>query len=125
MDDLYVLANTKMIAVLVEAGMISNFDEERLLSSEPYQKVISEAVAESIRSFCCTSGVSTYSVFDVASDDVLNIRSGPSANDSVIGTIPLNGRDVRAVGVCAQSWCPIDYNGVRGWINGRFLLCNY
>ena len=41
-------------------------------------------------------GPDFYRVTGVAADDVLNIRSGPSAKDAVVGTVPPNGD--------AQSW---------------------
>jgi SH3-like domain-containing protein len=62
----------------------------------------------------------TYKVVHVASDDVLNIRSGPSAGHPIVGTIPPYGRGVRIVGSCNE-WCPVRYNGASGWANGRYL----
>ncbi len=64
----------------------------------------------------------TFRVARVANDDVLNIRSGPSADYSIIGTIPPNGRGVRIVGACAGQWCGVAYGGTRGWANGYFLI---
>lgn len=65
-------------------------------------------------------GARTYRVVDVAYDDVLNIRAGPSAGYAIVGEIPPGGRGVRLVGHC-QGWCPISYNGASGWVNGRYL----
>jgi SH3-like domain-containing protein len=62
----------------------------------------------------------TYRVIDVASDDVLNIRAGPSAGHAIVGAIPPGARGVRLVGRC-QGWCPISYNGASGWVKGRYL----
>ena len=65
-------------------------------------------------------GERTYRVIDVAPDDVLNIRAGPSMGHPIVGVIPPRGRGVRLVGHC-QGWCPVSYNGATGWVNGRYL----
>jgi uncharacterized protein YraI len=64
----------------------------------------------------------TYRVTNVATDDVLHIRSGPGAGLASIGSIPPNGRGVRIVGSCSGPWCPIEYQGTRGWVNKQYLL---
>lgn len=65
-------------------------------------------------------GAKTYRVVNVASDDVLNIRSGPSAGHPIVGRIPPYGRGVHILAGC-DDWCPVRYNGVSGWVNGRYL----
>lgn len=65
-------------------------------------------------------GTSTYRVVHVAPDDVLNIRAGPSVGYQVVGMIPPGGRGVRLVGHCRE-WCPVNYNGATGWVNGIYL----
>ena len=62
----------------------------------------------------------TYRVVNVEEDDVLNIRTAPAGDARVVGAIPPNGRGVQLVGAC-RTWCPVRYNGVTGWVNGRFL----
>lgn len=66
-----------------------------------------------------------YRVINVASDDVLNIRSGPGVSNGIIGTIPPNGTGVRIIGggttVGGYVWVPIQYGGVTGWVNSVFL----
>jgi uncharacterized protein YraI len=64
--------------------------------------------------------VRTYRVVNVAHDDVLNIRSGPSAGYEIVGSIPPRGRGVRIIGSC-RGWCPVQYNGMSGWVNAAFL----
>jgi N-acetylmuramoyl-L-alanine amidase len=119
-DNLVVLNETEMPAVLIEAGMIVNRDEELALSSPARQETTATAVAEAVSKFC-SRDVASYRVTNVAPDDVLNIRSGPDADRSVVGTIPPGGRGVLIVGTCMGLWCQIDYRGVRGWANRRFL----
>jgi SH3-like domain-containing protein len=65
-------------------------------------------------------GARTYRVVYVDDDDMLNIRSGPSAGHAIVGRIPPGGRGVRVVGHC-QGWCPVSYNGASGWVNPVYL----
>ena len=87
------------------------------------------------------SGPDYFSVTGVASDDVLNIRSKPSASADKIGEIPFDGNGIQNLGceggltfaewqrateaeraASARSrWCRISYRGVEGWVAGRFL----
>jgi N-acetylmuramoyl-L-alanine amidase len=120
-DNLVVLKNTKMPAVLLEAGVIVNRDEELVLSTPAYQTIIATAIAEAVRRFCNPGEPPTYRVVKVAGKDVLNIRSGPSADLSTVGTVPPNGRGIRMVGACSGPWCQIDYRGARGWVSRQFL----
>lgn len=62
-----------------------------------------------------------YKVTGVASWDVLNVRSGPSAQAGKIGALPHNGTGVRLDGQCVESWCTIKFFGVEGWVNTRYL----
>jgi N-acetylmuramoyl-L-alanine amidase len=51
-DQLIVLKNTQMPAVLLEAGSIINRDEELRMSSPERQSAISAAVTDAVESFC-------------------------------------------------------------------------
>jgi N-acetylmuramoyl-L-alanine amidase len=51
-DQLIVLRQTRMPAVLLEAGSIVNRDEELLLASPEHQALISAAAAEAVENFC-------------------------------------------------------------------------
>jgi uncharacterized protein YraI len=62
----------------------------------------------------------TYRVVNVERGDVLNMRAGPSSGYSVVGSIPPAEVGVRAVGPCRE-WCQVEYKGVSGWVNRRFL----
>jgi N-acetylmuramoyl-L-alanine amidase len=118
-DLLVVLSRTEMPAVLLEAGVIVNRDEELALSTPAYQHAITQAVIQSILKLCDPDPL--YRVTDVSADDVLNIRAGPNANLAIVGSIPANGRDVRIVGACSGQWCRIDYQGTAGWVNRHYL----
>ncbi len=62
-----------------------------------------------------------FSVVNVADDDVLNIRRGPSAATEIVATIPPRASTVRMQGKCAEEWCLIRYGGNGGWVNRYFL----
>ena len=51
-DRLVVLNATRMPAVLLEAGVILNRDEELLLASEPFRLTIASAVVRAVGQFC-------------------------------------------------------------------------
>jgi N-acetylmuramoyl-L-alanine amidase len=53
-DQLIVLKNTRMPAVLLEAGSIINRDEELLMASPERQALISAAVTDAVDGFCAT-----------------------------------------------------------------------
>lgn len=70
-----------------------------------------------------------YIVTGVAADDVLNIRSGPGAENMILGMLPPNATGVSPTGQSAQSadggtwWQIADpaLPGGTGWVNARFL----
>jgi hypothetical protein len=63
----------------------------------------------------------TFRVAGVAPADVLNVRSGPSAEHIPVGAIAPGARDVRVVGPCQQEWCPVEHRGIGGWVNSYYL----
>jgi hypothetical protein len=64
-------------------------------------------------------------VVNVASDDVLNVRTGPGVSHPVAGTIPYYGLgvEVHAGGqeVSGSWWVPVQYEAVTGWVNSNYL----
>lgn len=64
----------------------------------------------------------TFRVAGVASDDVLNVRDGPSADFRATGAILPDAVGVRIVGRCQGEWCPISHRGVTGWVNSFYLI---
>ena len=67
------------------------------------------------------SQASAACVVNVASWDVLWMRSGPSVNYRRIGNIPANACGVRVTGPCAGNWCKVRWRGRRGWVNMRYI----
>lgn len=63
----------------------------------------------------------SYRVAGVASDDVLNVRAGPSPEHPVVGSIPPQGRNVKVIGMCQGAWCPIAFGSTRGWVSSLYL----
>ena len=119
-DNLVVLHETEMPALILEAGMIVNRNEEVILSSPARRATIAKAVADALKKFCTPSD-HRYKVIDVPNDELLNIRSGPGLQSSILGVIPANGREIQMTGDCTNNWCKIQYNGARGWVNRQFL----
>jgi len=66
-----------------------------------------------------------YRVINVASDDVLNVRSGPGADNSIVGELSPNSVGIQITGEEVQVgnslWVPILYQGLIGWVNRHFL----
>ena len=61
----------------------------------------------------------------MAADDELNVRSQPGIDNDITGQLPANASDVLITGpgqkVAGSTWIPVQWEGVEGWVNGRFL----
>ena len=67
-----------------------------------------------------------YTVVDVETEDVLNIRSEAGISNPIIGVIPPYAMGVRIVGPQVTTgdgalWASINYQGLNGWVNTRYL----
>ena len=64
-------------------------------------------------------------VIGVAHDDVLNLRSAPGADQDIVAGIPPLFADLIAAGktrqLAASMWIEVDYSGLDGWVNLRFV----
>lgn len=60
-------------------------------------------------------------VIDIRSDDVLNVRQGPSTRYPIVGVIPPNGTGVRRIECTSRNWCLVKYRCVTGWASGKYL----
>ncbi|MGB8146136.1 MAG: SH3 domain-containing protein [Chromatiaceae bacterium] len=71
-------------------------------------------------------GPDFWEVVGVPAGDTLNLRSGPSAHDRVVGEIG-NGSVMRNLGckmAGGQRWCRVGWpkdSGSQGWVAGRYL----
>jgi hypothetical protein len=88
-------------------------------------------------------GPDFYRVTGVRPGDVLNLRAAPKADAAKLGTIPPGGTCLRNLGCqgglsfqefstlskTAQArrlkqnprWCRVEYQGITGWVAGRYL----
>lgn len=86
-------------------------------------------------------GPDHYRVIGVAEDDVLNIRSAPDPTSEIVGTIPPRSGGLANLGcqgrlsftewqaasdaerdrAARRVWCQVQYDGVTGFVAGRFL----
>jgi hypothetical protein len=93
--------------------------------------------------FTDADGPDFYKVTGVSGHDVLNIRAEPSPHSKRIGEIPSDGTCVRNLGCRGgltfqeftdlseeqkaerlkenPRWCKVEYQGVEGWVAGRYL----
>ena len=63
----------------------------------------------------------SFRVARVDEDDMLNVRSGPSEDHTVIGIISPRGYGVKIIGACAGEWCPVRHGSISGWVNSYYL----
>jgi hypothetical protein len=63
-----------------------------------------------------------FKVAKVRSDDVLNVRSGPSADFDVVGALPPGSRGIAITSACRSQWCPVRHPTIRGWVNSAYLV---
>ncbi len=66
---------------------------------------------------CCN----TYQVVNVASNDVLYIRTGPNKRYKKTGEIPPGSACVIKTGKCSGRWCTIQYGKQKGWVHTGYL----
>lgn len=66
-----------------------------------------------------------YLVVGVAEDDVLYVRNRPGPQNISVGKIPADGVDIQVLDgterVGQSTWVRVNYKGITGWVNGRFL----
>jgi len=92
-------------------------------------------------------GPDFYQVKDVAKNDVLNIRAEPNPHAAKVGEIRHDGTCIRNLGCQGgltfqeftdlspaeqarrqqenPRWCQVEYQGVTGWVAGRYLQEGY
>ena len=112
---------TKAVAVLAELGYHDNFSDEAWLKNNL------EIIARNIvRSLCDYFGIPFVNAGAVRWGTVvtggsnLNIRSYPSLQGNIIGSIP-NGASVMINGA-VENWYVVSYNGVTGYSSSDFIL---
>jgi hypothetical protein len=63
-----------------------------------------------------------FMVANVRSDDVLNVRSGPSADFDIVGELPPGSRGIAITSECRSKWCPVRHHAASGWVNSAYLV---
>ncbi|WP_417670953.1 SH3 domain-containing protein [Roseibium sp.] len=58
---------------------------------------------------------------NVAADDVLNVRKGPSSRFAVVGALAPGNCSVAVSETCEGSWCRISSGNVSGWVHTGYL----
>lgn len=66
-------------------------------------------------------GPPEFVVVNVQPDDVLNVRSGPSAETQIVGGLPPGSRGIAIVGACQYDWCPIRHKSASGWVHQSYI----
>src|SRR5262249_34962123 len=64
----------------------------------------------------------TLKVVKVRSDDVLNVRSGPSSDFEIVGSLPPGTRGIAITSACRSQWCPVKHQAMSGWVNSAYLI---
>ena len=62
-----------------------------------------------------------WKIFNVASDDVLNVRQGPSTKYPIVGSIPPYGTGISRGECTSRNWCLVRYKCISGWASGKFM----
>ncbi|MGH6924509.1 MAG: caspase family protein [Propylenella sp.] len=92
----------------------------RCVAGWSYSRYLSAAAGGS------PSAPETFRVVGVASNDVLNMRSGPGTGYGIVAEIPPNGAGI-AVSACqpvtgfSSKWCTVTWQGVSGWASACCL----
>jgi SH3-like domain-containing protein len=63
-----------------------------------------------------------FRVVNVRSDDVLNVRSGPSADFDIVAGLPPGSRGIAITKACRATWCPVRHGSTSGWVNTVYLV---
>ena len=61
-----------------------------------------------------------YDVYDVASDDVLNVRAGRSGSSDIIGALTPNAKNIEVVR-SQDGWALVNFGEQAGWVWMRYL----
>ena len=62
-----------------------------------------------------------WKIIDIRSDDVLNVRQGPSVRYPIVGAIPPFGSGIHRGECTSRNWCLVKYKCVTGWASGKYM----
>ncbi len=63
----------------------------------------------------------SWHVIDIAPTARIHLREEPDNRSDVLAYIPGDARGLRATGPCDDGWCPVEYEGLKGWVFARYL----
>jgi hypothetical protein len=67
----------------------------------------------------------SYAVFNVARQEVLNLRARPNPAAESAGALPPDARGIKVTGAGVRigraRWVPIEYEKITGWVNQNYL----
>lgn len=92
------------------------------VSSAPVARGPADAKPKPESAQAAAAARALFMVAKVRSDDVLNIRSGPSAEHDIVAGLPPGSRGVAITGACQTVWCPVQHERGAGWVNRSFLI---
>jgi len=114
------VTRTKAVSVLCELGYHDNYYDEAWIKHN-----LNEIAKNLVQSLCDYFGIPFVNAGPVLKGTVitdgsgLNIRSYPSTNSSIIGSIP-NGASVTIYGN-TNGWYVVFYNGITGYSSSDFI----
>lgn len=62
------------------------------------------------------AGAVLYHVVKVDSNDVLNVRQGPSSAHGIVAQLPADATGISMTGACRGYWCPVRHSVGEGWV---------
>jgi len=73
----------------------------------------------------CNSNADSYKVVNVASNDVLNVRSEATSKSSLVGALEYNAANIVLTGKEFKKgkflWVEIKHNKIVGWVNSKYI----
>lgn len=126
-------------SVLIECGFMDNDTDVARINSTTYNDELAQAILKGV---CKYFGVAVKTassnatpianvekkynpyayakVQKIASNDVLNVRSGPSVNYGIVRTLS-NGNEVDVIETYTNGWAKINIVNVVGYVNSYYL----
>jgi SH3-like domain-containing protein len=95
--------------------------QKNSVASKPTPTATRQPVVVAAKATAKTPPLPAFRVANVADDDVLNVRAGPSEDENIIGSIKPTAHGVQIVGNCREDWCPVKHGSLSGWANSLYL----
>lgn len=106
-------------AMLIHAGLSAN--APATASTRKTQSETKTTAAVTSIDNSKPQAATRYRVTGVLADDVLNIRSQPSSEAAIVGTLSNTARGIVISEGCTSEWCRVVSGGKPGWVNRYYL----